>query len=183
MKNINNRNVLYFDSQCPHALNSFSESLRNLINSRKKKNQELIFLCIGTDKVMGDCLGPILGYRLKRNGCKENIYGDLDFPVHAQNIKTVVKDIKKKHPRAFVIAIDASLGLKSHVGFITLGTGALYPGAGVGKELPKVGNVYITGIVNSSSTQDFFDNTRLNIVMNLADTIYEGITKAELESL
>lgn len=183
MKFINNRNVLYFDSQSPSALDSFSESLRGLIYAKKKKNQELIFLCIGTDKVMGDCLGPILGYRLKKTGCKESIYGDLDFPVHAQNINTVVKDIKKKHPRAFVVAIDASLGLKSHIGFITLGTGSLYPGAGVGKELPKVGNVYITGIVNSSSPQDFFDNTRLNIVMNLADTIFEGIKNAELTSL
>ncbi|MGN0166149.1 MAG: spore protease YyaC [Lachnospiraceae bacterium] len=184
MKVISQENVYYFNPSTPYAVESFSECLRGLIDKNRKRGQKLVILCIGTDRVMGDCLGPLLGYRLKKTGCSGIIYGDLDSPVHAKNIPDVVKEIKKKHPRAFIIAIDASLGTQSHIGYITLGVGSLRPGAGVGKKLPKVGNLYITGIVNclSPSHESLLNDTRLNVVMSLADTIYEGIQNADLFS-
>ena len=49
-----------------------------------------------------------------------------------------------------MIAIDASLGQKKHLGYVTIGNGALYPGAGVQKNLPPVGDIHITGIVNTA---------------------------------
>lgn len=185
MNYINQKNVFYFNTESPYAADAFSECLKDLIYKNKKKNQKLILLCIGTDKVLGDCLGPLLGYRLKKNGYPGIVYGDLESPVHAKNLFSVIEEIKKKHPRAFIIAIDASLGTKSHIGYITIGVGAIYPGAGVGKSLPKVGNLYITGIVNSlSDTQEsLLKETGLQVVMNLADTIYEGIRNADLNSV
>ena len=184
MNYISQHNVYYFNPSTPYAIEAFSECLRGLIYKNKKKSENLVLLCIGTDKVTGDCLGPLLGYRLKKTGYSGIIYGDLDSPVHAKNIYEVVKEINKKHPRAFVIAIDASLGTQSHVGYITLGVGSLSPGAGVGKDLPKVGDLFITGIVNSMSPahDSILKDTRLNVVMNLADTIYEGIRNADLLS-
>ncbi|WP_312492801.1 spore protease YyaC, partial [Anaerosporobacter sp.] len=73
--------------------------------------------------------------------------------------------------------IDASLGNSNHVGFITLGEGPLKPGAGVSKDLPAVGDLFITGIVNFSGLLDnmLLQTTRLNIVMKLADCICLGI--------
>ena len=44
--------------------------------------------------------------------------------------------------------MDASLGQKKHLGYVTIADGALYPGAAVQKELPPVGDIHITGIVN-----------------------------------
>lgn len=185
MNCISQHSVYYFNPSTPYAVESFSECLKGLIYKNKKKGENLVILCIGTDKVMGDCLGPLLGYRLKKTGYSGIIYGDLDSPVHAKNIFEVIKDINKKHPRAFIIAIDASLGTQSHVGYITLGVGSLKPGAGVGKQLPKVGDIFITGIVNSMSAahESVLGDTRLNVVMNLADTIYEGIRNADLQSV
>ena len=63
------------------------------------------------------------------------------------------------------------------MGYFTLGEGALKPGAGVGKELPQVGNLYVTGIVNLSGflENSLLQTTRLHTVMNLADKISTGI--------
>ena len=85
--------------------------------------------------------------------------------------------IYRSFPDAFIVAIDASLGSSRHIGYITLGEGPLLPGAGVDKDLPCVGDLFITGIVNLSGVFNdmLLQTTRLNIVMNLADFIFNGI--------
>ncbi len=72
---------------------------------------------------------------------------------------------------------DASLGQKKHLGYVTIADGALYPGAGAQKELPPVGDIHITGIVNISGVleQLTLQTTRLSTVISLADTITQGI--------
>ena len=65
-----------------------------------------------------------------------HVYGTLSHPVHALNLTSAIQDICFSHPEALVIAIDASLGQKKHLGYVTIGDGALYPGAAVQKELP-----------------------------------------------
>ena len=60
---------------------------------------------------------------------------------------------------------------------MTIANGALYPGAGVQKDLPPVGDIHITGIVNVSGMleQLTLQTTRLSIVVQLADAISQGI--------
>lgn len=79
-----------------------------------------------------------------------------------------------------MIAIDASLGTKSHVGFLTVSKGALEPGLGVHKSLPPVGDISITGIVNIAGAFDHFllQSTRLATVVQMADSIVSGILLA-----
>ena len=47
------------------------------------------------------------------------------------------------------------------------------PGAGVSKELPLVGEIFINGIVNVSGFLEYFvlQNTRLSLVFRLAEII------------
>jgi len=79
-------------------------------------------VCIGTDRSTGDSLGPLVGYKINDINYK-NVYvhGNLDEPVHAKNIDTVMEQIFKRYDRPLVIAIDACLGRMDHVGFITVG--------------------------------------------------------------
>ncbi len=81
------------------------------------------------------------------------------------------------HSKPFCIAVDASLGTQGHIGYVTVGTGPLKPGLGVNKQLPDVGDLHITGIVNLSGTNDpmLLQTTRLNVVMELADIIVTGL--------
>ena len=60
--------------------------------------------------------------------------------------------------------------------------GPVKPGAGVNKELPAVGDIHITGIVNVSGFMEYFvlQNTRLHLVMKMAKTIANGIHDASI---
>lgn len=170
----NNRTV-YFDSSKQNAAYELGMALSALIKKQLMYNKNIIFLCIGSDRATGDCLGPIIGYKLSKyiNHPNFHIYGTLEHPVHAKNLKETIATIYKKHDNAFIIAIDASLGKSEHIGYIALGEGPLKPGAGVNKDLPEVGDLYITGIVNFSGMLEhmLLQTTRLNVVMSLADQI------------
>ena len=80
-----------------------------------------------------------------------------------------------------VVAIDASVGSPDHVGFATLGKGALQPGLGVSKELMEVGDISITGIVGGPGSHDpvMLQSVRLSMVMKMADCICESIALVE----
>lgn len=139
---------------------------------------ELVFLCIGTDRVTGDCLGPYVGHRLNTLHLPGvSIYGTLAHPVHALNLSETRLEILSRHPDSLVIAIDASLGQKKHLGYVTIANGALYPGAAVHKKLPPVGHIHITGIVNIAGMleQLTLQTTRLSTVISIAEQITDGI--------
>ncbi|WP_350343659.1 spore protease YyaC [Proteinivorax tanatarense] len=139
---------------------------------------KLVVLCIGTDRSTGDSLGPIIGSKLFHLNSHDDvlILGNLDDPVHASNLAKNIQSINLlKNP--LVIAIDASLGNSDNIGKINLGIGSLKPGAGVKKNLPEVGDIYITGVVNVGGFMEYFvlQNTRLSLVMNMADVISNGL--------
>lgn len=168
----------YIDTNNSGAANDFMTAFSFLLEKKISQYKEIVILCIGTDRVTGDCLGPLIGYKLKGNlGDHFNIYGTLDEPVHAKNIEETTKKIYKKHKKPLIIAIDASLGTPEHIGFLTVGEGSIKPGAGLNKKLPHVGDIFVTGIVNLNNVLDIFilQNTRLCLVMKMADIISSGI--------
>lgn len=140
--------------------------------------QPLVLLCIGTDRSTGDCLGPLVGTRLASSNQELfAVYGTLDQPVHASNLQEKLDEIYRVHQNPLVIAVDASLGSVDSVGFVTIGDGALHPGSGVNKKLPPVGEIHITGIVNVGGFMEYLvlQNTRLNLVMRMAEVIAQGV--------
>jgi putative sporulation protein YyaC len=146
-------------------------------------SRPIVFVCIGTDRSTGDSLGPLVGTLLEERRIPSfYIYGTLDNPIHAINLEDKLKEIKEKHFHPFIIGIDACLGRIKSVGVIEVGGGPVKPGAGVNKDLPAVGHIHITGIVNVSGFMEFFvlQNTRLNLVLRMAKTIANGIYKANL---
>jgi len=141
----------------------------------------IVVMCIGTDRSTGDSLGPLVGDMLskwKLPGVQ--VLGTLDEPVHAKNLEEVLIKTAHQFPRAYIVAIDASLGILKHVGSISVGRGPIRPGAGLKKELPPVGDMHITGIVNTGGFMDFLvlQSTRLSLVMRMADVIARGVHMA-----
>jgi len=169
----------YIDAASVNAFSTFSDALYQTIkSSRTDEYRDIVFVCIGTDRSTGDSLGPIIGYKLKEMKYGNvHVFGDLDSPVHAKNLCETTRLILDKYDSPFIIAIDACLGKIEHVGHITVGTGALKPGSAVNKDLEPIGNMNITGIVNFSGFMDFLilQNTRLGLVMKIADIISSGI--------
>lgn len=156
--------------------------LSDLFASTRKR--PAVILCIGTDRSTGDALGPLIGTHLSRLNLPQlNIYGTLDEPVHATNLQEKIEFIQQLFDNPFIIAIDACLGRTDSVGCITLSDGPLKPGAGVHKQLPEVGEVHITGIVNVGGFMEYMvlQNTRLNLVWRMSENISTLITHSYLK--
>ena len=170
--------AFYINTNQQDCSREISVLLKKCILSYPHHWTDLVFLCIGTDRVTGDCLGPYVGHRLS-SLCLPGIYvyGTLVQPVHALNLCDTRREILSRHPDSLIIAVDASLGQKKHLGYVTIADGALYPGAAVQKELSPVGDIHITGIVNIAGVleQLTLQTTRLSTVISLADTITQGI--------
>ncbi|MBB6674394.1 spore protease YyaC [Cohnella nanjingensis] len=143
--------------------------------------RRIVVVCVGTDRSTGDSLGPLVGSTLAREQSGMfDLYGTLDDPVHAMNLSDTLLKIMRTSRQPFVIAIDACLGQVSSVGCIQLGSGPVRPGAGVNKDLPPVGDIHMTGIVNVGGFMEYFvlQNTRLNLVMKMSDVISQCLLAA-----
>lgn len=172
------KTVYYIDNSHARAARELSTVLRHCLASVRHPWEDLVLLCIGSDRITGDSLGPVCGQQLSHMlGPRGFVYGTLSHPVHALNLTETLTTILARHPLCLLVAIDASLGAEHHLGFISAGAGPLLPGAGVRKELPAVGDLFITGIVNQSGMFDRFllQTTRLSTVMSLASTISRGM--------
>lgn len=155
----------------PHATRLFHRSLTDLISRQNRAGRPIIYLCIGSPSVLGDCLGPVIGSILSPllPSC---VYGTLDAPVHALNFSSTCREIKKQHQQPFIIAIDAALGSTAQSGYILLKKGPLFPGKGVGKKLPPVGDLQITGVF-----QDIFEPSAGHQMARFGRCISRGILK------
>lgn len=170
--------VFSTDTSSPTAYIKISDYLLNELKPVLKSNTPIIFICIGTDRSTGDSLGPLVGYKLKfisKNNI--HIYGTLDNPVHSKNLSETLDKINSTFDNPYIIAVDSCLGGLSNIGKIFIEKKPLYPGLALNKNLPPVGKMSITGIVNISGNFEFLvlQNTRLSVVMNLADVISKGI--------
>lgn len=168
----------YIDTNHQNCSRQISALLKKCILTSPYQWSEIVFLCIGSDRATGDCLGPCIGQKLSaREHPGVYVYGTLEHPVHALNIQETIQTIHQDHPDSLIIAIDASLGQKKHLGYVTISHGSLYPGAAVHKNLPPVGHIHITGIVNISGVLDqlTLQTTRLSTVVRLAEQITDGI--------
>lgn len=145
--------------------------------AREGRGNPLV-LCVGSDRSTGDALGPLVGSLLLENGLeRDRVTGDLAQPVHASNLRRVWAGLMRRRPRDCVIAVDACLGRQESVGVMSAGRGPLRPGAGVNKELPAVGDLYVTGTVNVSGFMEYFvlQNTRLSLVVTMAERITSAV--------
>lgn len=167
----------------PTCMAKLSKTLELAISN--VENRPLIFVCIGTDRSTGDSLGPLIGSRMKRTHLPNlHVFGTLDQPVHAVNLMTTYNHIKKTYNNPFIIGIDACLGRYNSVGMITVGEGPVLPGAGVNKDLPPIGDIHLTGVVNVSGYMEYFvlQNTRLHLVMTMADLMSLSLITAILHT-
>lgn len=149
-------------------------------NLSKRFKHNTIIVCIGTDRCIGDALGPLVGTLLTKANFKYPVYGTLKNPIHAVNLKEEIKRINSIHKNPNVIAVDACLGDEKFIGSIQIRHSPILPGKGVGKNLPSVGDISIVGIVDKFTIDDFFPihSIRLSLVSEMAEVISESLIKA-----
>lgn len=163
-------------------VNEFSSILYNL--KVDIPFSDYIFLCVGSDKIIGDSYGPLVGEKLKEafknvyNNIK--IYGTLDNTVSAINLEKTVDEIYASYKHPCIIAIDSALASENRIGNIVVSNTKMQCGKGTNKKMRWVGDISIKGIVAKDYKMPRYNfsglqNTRLGEVIRLADITSKGI--------
>jgi putative sporulation protein YyaC len=166
--------VYVFNSAKRDNSEEISKAVKLLYNTDKP-----VIICVGSDLVVGDSLGPIVGSELIKNlQGKAFVYGTLDSPVTAKEIPVIQDEIKKLHPYSKILVIDAAVGNKEEIGYVKISSVGIKPGLGVNKNLPIIGDVSVIGIVSDKNDKNLNFSTRFSLVYKLLSDIVSGIIKA-----
>lgn len=129
----------------------FSLVLREKI--RDLEISKLIFLCIGTDRVIGDSFGPLVGYKLEylfKDEENIKVIGTLNNIICAHNVSRIIRDINNTYPDSFLIAIDAALSNRNNIGKIVVSKNSMNVGSSFNKNNIYVGDMSIKGVVSKN---------------------------------
>lgn len=147
--------------------------------------QEKLIICVGTDRIIIDCLGPLIGTKLKERNIDIKVFGTLNDPIHAINIEEQIKKIKQQYPNHSILAIDAAVGEFEKIGYIRIKDCGVFPGKGTGKDIEEIGDISIIGIIEHSELVDNFGinnvSIRLSFVDNIANKIIQYIENALIQ--
>ncbi|SFL66852.1 putative sporulation protein YyaC [Paenibacillus sp. 1_12] len=140
------------------------------------RTEDLVFLCIGTDRSTGDSLGPLVGSMLEEAGYAQ-VFGTLEFPLDASNMIHRLTSLPFMQSSKTFIAIDACLGQSSSIASYQVSNQPMEPGKSVGRMLPPVGNYSIAAIVNHNEGNQYaiLQGTSLYRIMTMAKEITAAI--------
>ena len=152
------------------------EGIINSLSSLYSQKMPVI-VCVGTDGVVGDCLGPLVGTMLKQKNLPAFIYGELFNPITAMQIESIKQFIQKTHPDSKVLVIDAAVGEQEEIGLIKITSQGIKPGLGAKKDLPILGDISIVGVVAKKGKVADLKSVRLRTIYKMAQEIALAIEK------
>ena len=159
-----------------HDKARLADAIKSQIN-----NEPTVYMCIGTEKVFSDSLGPRVGSMLNENlRLPAFVYGLRDQNITAENLLYSYSFIKALHPNSKIVVIDAAVGTIDQIGKVQICDGGIAPGAATNKNLPSVGDVGIVGIVAEKGMGDFYslNSSKDRLVGNVAQFIVDAIVGA-----
>ncbi|ABO66259.1 spore protease YyaC [Geobacillus thermodenitrificans] len=139
--------------------------------------RHLTVVCIGSNRINGDSLGPFVGTLLE-NAYPDHltVIGTLQQPVDATNIRQVHQQLQNKDD-SYILAIDSIVGPRPFVHTIAILPGALAPGTALGKSLPRIGDISIMGVMMEDTADvSALPYTNLHIVYQMAKVIAIGLS-------
>lgn len=152
--------LLYEDSYENYNVAIASEKLKNIINNKT------IIACIGSDKILIDCLGPLVGTLLK-DSIPNHIIGNLFNPILSTNIHELPKSDN-------MLIIDCCISDKPY--HISIYDNPAYPGGLMQNKIP-VGNCKIIAKI-TSPTSNIFNSTSLSHIYTMAVLISNTIVNS-----
>ncbi len=115
--------------------------------------ENVVVVCIGSEKIAGDSLAPLVGDELReRYAVKNFVYGTTDESINGRNYDEWLEFVAEVHKGAKILAVDAGLGAVASVGKIRLTSGVVPKKAvtGGGKTVGDAGIVGIVGEVSDN---------------------------------
>ena len=157
----------------------FEEKMTRLYTKENYSN--LIFLCIGTNKVIGDSVGPIVGNELKS---MENnfvqIYGTMDNTLNFINAREIIKELYYNFDNPFLVTIDAALSEIKKRGDIVVSDGYIKIGKALQKSICFYSNINIKCVVGKSYLEKEknvkeLKSVKIEETMEIANVVSSGI--------
>ena len=157
----------------------FEEKMTRLYTKENYSN--LIFLCIGTNKVIGDSVGPIVGNELKS---MENnfvqIYGTMDNTLNFINAREIIKELYYNFDNPFLVTIDAALSEIKKRGDIVVSEGYIKIGKALQKSICFYSNINIKCVVGKSYLEKEknvkeLKSVKIEETMEIANVVSSGI--------
>lgn len=148
------------------------------VKSKLANGNTPVYMCIGTEKVFSDSLGPRVGTLLNvRMTEPAFVYGLIEQNITAENLCKSYEFIKSMHPDNPIVVVDAGVGELEQLGSVQLCDGGILPGAATNKNLPEIGDVGIVGIVAEKGMGDFYtlNSAKDKLVSEVAQFIAEAI--------
>lgn len=173
-----NEDFLYQQFVC--ELSTFIEK------EKLKRNASLTFLCIGTTKVIGDSVGPIVGSILKEKIDKEsgiNVLGDYECNIDYSNIEKQIEGTD-----TIVVAIDSALSCERNIGKVFVQDCGLKYGESLKRNSRNIGDICIKAVVGRNYNNRIKNFVELNRVSKwsinyLAEIISNGILQVVSEEI
>ena len=158
----------------------FKYALFNL--KRQRKFNKITFLCVGTDRIIGDSLGPFVGSKLEilfaeNNYYNINVFGTLQKNMTYQNILPVINNLDFT---TGIVVVDAALSKKEEIGNIYVSNNKTTLGKGLSKNNIKIGDISIKTAVAKNFKIPYrnfksLQKTSLNKIIELSDIVSDGI--------
>lgn len=169
--------MIEFSSYNPQDKQRMSDIIKSIT-----RNRSTVYMCIGTEKVFSDSLGPRVGTLLNDNMLAPAfVYGLSEQNITAENLLYSYNFIKAMHPSSQIVVIDAAVGTREQIGKVQIDErGGITPGAATNKNLPSVGDVSIIGIVAEKNMSDFYtlNSEKDKLVGQIAKFIVDAILEA-----
>ena len=114
--------------------------------------ENILFVCIGNGKIIGDSLGPLIGTvleknkRLIQNNINIDVIGTFENPILYYNVEEFIKNIDSQDYSEIVI-IDSALGSKENIGKVMITPAEILIGVGVNRGRMVKGDIILKGVV------------------------------------
>lgn len=150
----------------------FMTDFEKCINDIEEDYSNLAILCVGTNKIIGDSIGPIIGSNLKH---MENdfmhVFGTTCNPLDFYNARNIINNLYENYEKPYIITIDAALSDKNRKGEIVLNKGFIKIGKALDRSICFYSNTNINCVVGKNSE---YANNNLEELLNADEKrVYE----------
>ena len=130
-----------------------------------------VTLCVGSDKIIEDSLGPLTGLFLGGMQPSLPVVGSLEQPVHKENVAFYMDLIRQRYPNHLLLTVDAAQGEEGRLGELLLLDGGIVPG-GASAPGRTAGDFSLLGVTDfPSAKKSWLNRVRLNQVFCMAQVI------------
>lgn len=150
---------------------------------KKEIHNKIVFLCIGTNSIIGDSVGPKIGSILKENlkNNKTIVLGTTSNEINYVTINKSLENRIRKFENPFVITIDSALANSEFIGKIIVNKEHLHLGKALRKGKYILGDINIKAVIGENFNNTIKNNETLTKVPE--DFINKIVTKLAYQIL